>query len=185
MSTRLEAAGDALIVAAALFALGMASGSVLTTVVGPEPSPAITKTATQRVTLPPRTLPPRTIEVTRIVERASRSSQRVNVPERTSGQRLVELTPITGWRADYWRKAQAWAQTPKVRAVIDCESSNRVDAVSRTGKYRGLFQFDARTWASYGGLEIARRADLASRAAQNYVAYRLFSGRGWAPWDCA
>jgi hypothetical protein len=79
MSARLEAAGDAFIVAAALFALGMASGSVLTTVVGPEPSPAITKTATQRVTLPPRTLPPRTIEVTRTIERASRSSQRVTV----------------------------------------------------------------------------------------------------------
>jgi hypothetical protein len=176
---------DAALVAAAIFTTGLAAGTVLTTVVGPEPAPAVTTAVTQRVTLPPRTLPPRTIEVTRTIERASRSSQRVTVPERTSGQRLVELTPITGWRADYWRKAQAWAQTPKARAVIACESSNRADAVSRTGKYRGLWQADAGFWASYGGLEIARRADLASRAAQNYVAYRGFISRGWSAWECA
>jgi hypothetical protein len=181
MSTRLDAA----LVAAALVSVGLAGGCVLTTVVGPDPQ-VITRTqVTTMPAPPPRTLPPRTVEVTRIVERASRSSQRVNVPERTSGQRLVELTPITGWRADYWRKAQAWAQTPKARAVIACESSNRADAVSRTGKYRGLWQADADFWASYGGLEIARRADLASRAAQNYVAYRGFVSRGWSAWECA
>jgi hypothetical protein len=151
-----------------------------------QPVPTITQRV--KVTSPPKTLPPKTVEVTvRVTERASRSNQRVNTPERTAGQRLTAATPLTGWKADYWRKGQEWATWPKTRAVIDCESSNRPTAVAVNNgvTYRGLYQFNAQTWASYGGLEVAPNASQATRAEQNYVAYRLFIGRGWAPWSCA
>lgn len=98
--------------------------------------------------------------------------------QRTSG-------PLTGWKARYWAEAQVWAQQPKTRSVIFCESSNDPQKVSKTGKYRGLYQMDADFWSSYGGLELASRPDLASRAAQNYVAYRGYVGNGWGRWECA
>lgn len=172
MSTRL----DTFLVATALVSLGVAGGCVLTTTIGPEPAPAVTTFVTQRVTLPPKTLPPKTVTITRTVERASRSG-RISTPERLAGMNTVVRK--------YWIPAQGWAQRPKTRAVIACESSNRVNAVSRTGKYRGLFQMDRNFWRSYGGLTFAPTPDRASRAAQNYVAYRGFVSRGWAPWACA
>jgi hypothetical protein len=166
MSARLEAAGDAFIVAAALFALGMASGSVLTTVVGPEPSPAITKTATQRVTLPPRTLPPKTITVTRTIERASRSSQRVTVPERTSGQRLTMPRELN---------ARLW------ELIAACESSGRWHL--NTGRFDGGLQFLPSTWRAHGGTTYAPTADKATKAQQIDIANRLSSGGDWLkPW---
>ena len=135
-------------------------------------------TVTVKVTAPPKTLPPKTVKVTvrvteRATERASRSSTRA-----PSG-------PLTGWKARYWTEGQAWARQPKTRAVIMCESTDRVSAISSTGKYHGLYQFDRQTWASYGGLELAPLASQATRAEQNYVAYRLYVGRGWQPWGCA
>ena len=147
------------------------------------PTPTVTRTVTP---------PPVTETVTvRVTQRASRSEVRTTAPTTqrivrpdTSGA-VVVMDELTPWQRDYWRKAQAWAATSKARAVVMCESTNNPRAVSRTGKYRGVWQFDARTWASYGGLDVAARPDLASRAAQNYVAFRLYTGRGWAPWTCA
>ena len=168
-----------LIVGAVIVAEGSASR--------PDPTP----TPTVTVTAPPVT----ETATVRVTQRASRSQVARKTPivttsagsikrPDTSGVEVVrdELTP---WQRDYWRKAQVWAATGKARAVVACESTNNPRAVSRTGKYRGLWQMDARTWASYGGLDVAARADLASRAAQNYVAFRLYTGRGWAPWTCA
>lgn len=117
--------------------------------------------------------PIKTIEVTR-EPRASREYARKNVD-----------SPFTGWKDRYWQEGQNWSQQPKTKAVIMCESTNRVKAVSATGKYRGLYQMDKDAWASYGGLELAARPDLATRQEQNYVAYRLYSSRGWQPWSCA
>jgi len=155
----------AALIAAALLLTGTAAGIGLSSVAD--------GATTVTVTPPPVTVtaPPKTVTITRTVEatRASRS----------------QLRGLTPWQRDYWQRAQSWAATAKARAVIACESSNRPSAISTTGKYRGLWQMDADFWASYGGLEIARRADLASRAAQNYVAYRGFVSRGWTPWDCA
>jgi hypothetical protein len=67
----------------------------------------------------------------------------------------------------------------QMRALRVCESSNRTNAVSRTGKYRGLYQFDIDTWQSVGGLGDPARA---SRAEQNHRARLLYRSRGWEPW---
>lgn len=65
------------------------------------------------------------------------------------------------------------------RALRVCESSNRTNAVSRSGKYRGLYQFDTTTWASVGGSGDPARA---TRAEQNQRARLLYKSRGWQPW---
>ena len=126
------------------------------------------------------------------LERAQRAKARTApAPKKSSAPSVSRAAvhrisgPLTGWKARYWAEAQVWAQQPKTRSVIFCESSNDPQKVSKTGKYRGLYQMDADFWASYGGLELASRPDLASRAAQNYVAYRGYVGNGWGRWECA
>jgi hypothetical protein len=64
-------------------------------------------------------------------------------------------------------------------ALRMCESSNRPNAVSRTGKYRGLYQFDLPTWKSVGGKGDPAKA---TRAEQHKRAMILYSKRGWQPW---
>jgi hypothetical protein len=69
--------------------------------------------------------------------------------------------------------AQQW------EALRICESSNRTNAVSRTGKYRGLYQFDLPTWKSVGGKGDPARA---TRFEQYRRAVLLYKQRGWQPW---
>lgn len=70
--------------------------------------------------------------------------------------------------------------TPEQWAALRmCESSNRTNAVSRTGKYRGLYQFDLPTWKSVGGVGDPAQA---TRAEQHKRASILHSERGWQPW---
>lgn len=188
MSDNLTAA----LIAAALLLTGTLAGIGLSSVA--DGATTVTVTATPPVVTV--TAPPVTVRVT---ERASRVRSRGTLPaslpttstsEGTrgglpGGASRVSDSSLKPWQRDYFERAQVWAASPKARAVIACESSNRPTAVSRTGKYRGLWQMDADFWASYGGLSIAARPDLASRAGQNYVAYRGFISRGWTPWECA
>jgi hypothetical protein len=163
IADRWELHVDAVLIGAVLVALGLSAGSVLTATVGPEPQ-VVTKT--QRVTLPPRTLPPRTIEVTRTVERASRSSQRVTVPERTSNQRLTMPRALN---------ARLW------ELIAACESSGRWHL--NTGRFDGGLQFLPSTWRAHGGTTYAPTADKATKAQQIDIANRLSSGGDWLkPW---
>jgi hypothetical protein len=64
--------------------------------------------------------------------------------------------------------------------VAKCESSLNPKAVSPSGTYRGLWQFDRATWKAYGGpgndpIKVGARR-------QTEVAWRLFVDRGWQPW---
>lgn len=86
---------------------------------------------------------------------------------------------------DKWAAAQVWAQLPEARKIQRKESGFNCKAVNPSGKYRGKWQMDKDFWASYGGLAYASRPDLASCAAQNYVAYRGYLARGWSPWSTA
>lgn len=64
-------------------------------------------------------------------------------------------------------------------ALARCESGGNPRAVSKSGKYRGLYQFDLRTWRSVGG--VGDPID-ASRAEQTRRAQLLYNARGRAPW---
>ena len=69
--------------------------------------------------------------------------------------------------------AEGWA---KLRA---CESGGRYDAVSRSGAYRGAYQFDQRTWNGVGG---SGDPAAASPAEQDKRAQILYDQRGNSPW---
>ncbi len=64
-------------------------------------------------------------------------------------------------------------------ALARCESGGDPTIVSRTGKYHGLYQFDARTWQSVGGKGVASTAPAAEQTAR---AQMLYARRGAAPW---
>lgn len=82
-------------------------------------------------------------------------------------------------RATLSRSARSRRSAPNFRALALCESSGRPTAVSRTGKYRGLYQFDRATWAQYGP---AGDPAQASPAEQTRRALALYRARGPQPW---
>lgn len=87
---------------------------------------------------------------------------------------------LTGWAA-----SRQWAHSWAALVVAHCESTDNPRAVNPSGKYRGKWQVDADFWKTYGGLRFARRAELATEAQQDYVAYHGWLKRGWEPWECS
>jgi transglycosylase-like protein len=61
------------------------------------------------------------------------------------------------------------------------ESGGNYGAVSGSGKYRGAYQFDQRTWESTGG---SGDPATASPSEQDSRAAALYARRGSAPWNC-
>ncbi len=77
--------------------------------------------------------------------------------------------PVTG----RWPPDEKWAR------LRMCESTDDPRAVSSDGWYRGLYQFDMRTWRSVGGWGDPIDA---SREEQHYRALLLYAARGAQPW---
>ncbi|MEU1790474.1 ubiquitin-like domain-containing protein [Streptomyces sparsogenes] len=65
------------------------------------------------------------------------------------------------------------------RAMAQCESGGRPDAVDRSGRYGGLYQLDQDTWHDLGG---QGRPQDAPAAEQTYRAKKLYVQRGASPW---
>jgi hypothetical protein len=66
-------------------------------------------------------------------------------------------------------------------AVARCESGGDWSINTGNGYYGGL-QFSPLTWAAYGGLAYAARADLATREEQIAVAEEVLAGQGPGAW---
>ncbi len=64
-------------------------------------------------------------------------------------------------------------------ALAKCESGGRPDAVSSTGKYRGMYQFSTATWQSVGG---SGDPAAASAAEQTLRAQKLYERSGAGQW---
>ena len=77
---------------------------------------------------------------------------------------------------------EVWITSPTAIRVIKKESKGNCKAVGAKGKYRGKWQMNAGFWKTYGGLEFAPQADLATCEQQDQVAYRGWLARGWQPW---
>ncbi|UUN31199.1 resuscitation-promoting factor [Streptomyces sp. FIT100] len=65
------------------------------------------------------------------------------------------------------------------KALAQCESGGRPDAVDPSGTYGGLYQFDTSTWHALGG---KGRPQDAPAAEQTYRAKKLYVQRGASPW---
>jgi LysM repeat protein len=66
-------------------------------------------------------------------------------------------------------------------AIAACESGGNWAINTGNGFFGGL-QFTQSTWAGYGGLSYAPRADLATREQQIAVASAVQAGQGWGAW---
>jgi uncharacterized protein YabE (DUF348 family) len=66
-------------------------------------------------------------------------------------------------------------------ALAKCESGGRPNAVSASGKYRGLYQFSTSTWAGVGG---SGDPAAASVAEQTKRAQMLYARSGAGQWGC-
>lgn len=84
-------------------------------------------------------------------------------------------------------RAQTQVTAPSVAGgsvwdtIAACESGGNWAINTGNGFYGGL-QFTASTWAGYGGLNYAPRADLATREQQIAVATAVQAGQGWGAW---
>lgn len=94
-----------------------------------------------------------------------------------------EARPILRAHASRSRSPQARAgRHLNWTALAQCESSNNPRAISASGKYRGLYQMDARFWATYGGKSYAGSPENATVREQTLVAERGYDARGARPW---
>ncbi|QMU80663.1 hypothetical protein GXW83_30740 [Streptacidiphilus sp. PB12-B1b] len=64
-------------------------------------------------------------------------------------------------------------------ALARCEAGGNPHAVDPSGRYGGLYQFDARTWHSLGGHGLPQDA---SPGEQTDRARTLYQRRGMEPW---
>jgi hypothetical protein len=70
-----------------------------------------------------------------------------------------------------------------LKRIAQCESGGNPRAISRTGRYRGKFQFDQPTWEAAGGIGDPAAAP---ESTQDRIALALYRKRGTAPWpNCA
>jgi hypothetical protein len=73
--------------------------------------------------------------------------------------------------------------TVKIPAVLkriaQCESGGNPRAISRSGRYRGKYQFDQGTWEAAGGTGDPAAAP---ESTQDRIALKLYHQRGTAPW---
>jgi len=71
------------------------------------------------------------------------------------------------------------AEAALLARIRHCESRGNYQIVSASGRYRGAYQFDYRTWAGVGG---SGDPAAASPAEQDYRALLLLRSRGSRPW---
>ena len=71
-------------------------------------------------------------------------------------------------------------------ALRQCESTQNYRAVSRSGRYRGAYQFSIRTWDWVAGMHHPDLVGVdpidASPSDQDKMAYQLYEINGWDPW---
>ncbi|ADG73763.1 Transglycosylase domain protein [Cellulomonas flavigena DSM 20109] len=64
-------------------------------------------------------------------------------------------------------------------ALAKCESGGRVDVVSSTGKYHGLYQFSVSTWQSVGGAGLPSQASAEEQTARAKMLYNRSGAGQW------
>ncbi len=71
-------------------------------------------------------------------------------------------------------------------ALRQCESTQNYRAISRSGRYRGAYQFSIRTWDWVAEMHYPELVGVdpidASPSDQDKMAYKLYEINGWDPW---
>ena len=93
----------------------------------------------------------------------------------TEGEDVQDLPDDDPAHASGWRPGTP-STSPRARAAATARLS------APTATYRGKWQMGASFWAAYGGKAYASRADLATCAEQDRVAYRGWVAAWWNPW---
>ncbi|GAA6527410.1 transglycosylase family protein [Intrasporangium sp. DVR] len=106
------------------------------------------------------------------------AQKRPRVKQRIAGVGLAGAATVLGGVAT---AGTARADGSVWDRVAQCESSGNWSINTGNGYYGGL-QFYQPTWAGYGGLRYAPRADLATRAEQIAVAQRVLAAQGPGAW---
>jgi hypothetical protein len=102
---------------------------------------------------------------------------------RALGLAAFSTRSVSGGGASYGTGGHSTRVPAVLRRIADCESGGDPQAVSKSGKYRGKYQFDLATWRSLGG-----HGDPidASESVQDRLAVKLYKRRGTSPWGaCA
>jgi hypothetical protein len=63
--------------------------------------------------------------------------------------------------------------------IAQCESGGNPRAISKSGRYRGKYQFDRATWKRWGGTGDPAAAP---ESVQDRIALKLYRARGTEPW---
>lgn len=108
----------------------------------------------------------------RVVNVATPVSKRRSAPVPGNSQPVEE--PSSGVRGNPTQEESA-----TLARIRRCESGGNYSIVSASGRYRGAYQFDYRTWAGVGGTGDPAAA---SPAEQDYRALILLRQRGTRPW---
>ncbi|QPK83842.1 transglycosylase family protein [Corynebacterium qintianiae] len=117
----------------------------------------------------------RTVTVNGVVESSGVAGEKETRP-------AAPATVARGTKA-----AAAPASTPSVAGgsvwdtLAQCESGGNWSINTGNGFHGGL-QFDAGTWAAYGGTQYAPTADQASREQQIAIAQKTQAAQGWGAW---
>ena len=74
----------------------------------------------------------------------------------------------------------------QLKALRDCESTDNYEATSKSGTYRGAYQFDQRTWNDVASRHFPWLQDLDPATVeffwQDAMTRALYSERGAQPW---
>lgn len=87
-------------------------------------------------------------------------------------EQMADSTSHPYWTLPAWRVDQ-------FRLLASCESHGQLDAVNRTGTFRGLLQFSRVTWESVGGSGDPAEATFEEQVWRGHV---LQERSGWGQW---
>ena len=84
-----------------------------------------------------------------------------------------------GASADSGNSSSSSSVPPALERIAQCESGGNPRAISKSGRYRGKYQFDRATWKRWGGTGDPAAAP---ESVQDRIALKLYRARGTDPW---